>query len=227
VGETRIEEAERLQKVIKLVGTQKPQLKAQLGETDFKVLNKYLRNIRDSLIFLEGAVEGPQSRSWAPALIEREKVMFRLMDELLIELPPDEKIILMAHNLHLSKDYKTCGFVGFPMWPSIGTHVAKALPDQVYAIWMLYDHGRHANVMRRDVYEDVASHPNRIEHIMAKAGSNYLLPLFTGDSRETYLDSEKGFVLNGRIGKGYIRNQADAIFFVKQVHEIQARSHVK
>lgn len=225
--ESRTEEAERVQGIIDDIDAKKEQLKSLLGASDYKILDKYLHCIKDSLIFLDGSVEGPRSRGWAPALIEREKVMFRLMDAFLAELPRNEKIILMAHNLHLSKDYTTCGFVGFPMWPSIGTHVAKTLPDQVYSIWMLYDHGRHANVMKREVFENVTSHPGRIEYLMARAGAVYLLPLFSGDPRETYLDQKRAFVLNGGIGEGLLRNQADAIFFVKQVHEIQARPPLK
>jgi erythromycin esterase-like protein len=221
-GESRKEELARIEEAIKDMDTSRDKLLSQLGDADYLRTHKYLRGIKNSLIFLDRAIDGPQSRGWVPALIEREKVMFHLMDELLAELPPDEKIILMAHNMHLCKDYTTCGFVGFPMWPSIGTHVAKALPDQVYSIWMLYDHGRHANVSRTHVFEDVPSHPGRIEHLMAKAGSQYLLPLFTGDPREAYLDGQRNFVLNGGIGEGLIRKQADAIFFVKQVQAIRS-----
>lgn len=226
-GESRAEEAAKITKAIEYCESNKDSLLIQMKESDYRDMHKYLRGIKDSLIFLDGAIGGPQSRGWVPALIAREKVMFRLMDELLAELPKDEKIILMAHNMHLCKDYTTCGFLGFPMWPSIGTHVARKLPDQVYSIWMLYDRGSHANVTRPHVFEDVASDPGRIEHLMAKAGAHYLLPLNTGDPRAAYLDQQRRFVLNGGLGEGRISAQADAIFFVEKVQAIRLRTDQK
>jgi hypothetical protein len=107
------------------------------------------------------------------------------------------------------------------MWPSIGSHVAKRLPDQVCSIWMLYDHGRHAKLTRETIIEkDVPSNPYAIEHILAKAGSAFFLPFHTGDPRESYLEHPRNFQMNGRPIGGVVANQADAIFFVAEAHEL-------
>ena len=148
--------------------------------------------------------------------------MFRQMDELLARLPSDEKIILMGHNLHLSKDYRTVRFGQLQMWPSVGSHVHSRLPGEVYSIWMLYDHGRHGNVSAQ-AFQYVPSHPRRIESLMSRAGGAYLLPLGSDDPRAAFLDEARGFVINGGQGSGLLRKSADALFFVSEVHEVGKR----
>jgi hypothetical protein len=72
-------------------------------------------------------------------------------------------------------------------------------------------------------FEDVPSHPSRIESQFTKAGSVFLLPFHSQDSREQYVNSERYFVLNGRLGKGYLKSQADAVFFVSEVTALRER----
>ena len=111
------------------------------------------------------------------------------------------------------------------MWRSIGTHVAERLPGQVCSIWMLFHHGRHAKLMRDTIIEkDVAGNPYAIEHILVRAGATYLLPFHSGDPREEYLAEPRNFQMNGRPVGGVIRDQADAIFFVAEVHGFGGRT---
>ena len=221
-GESVMEEAQRIQGLVKSL-KQNKQIKSLLGTAEFTNLVQMLAGLVDSLIFLDSAKEGPASPRWIPALHKREEAMFRHMDNILKELNPEDKIILLAHNMHLSKDSDQVSFLGLPMWPSIGTHLAKKLPGEVYSIWMLYDHGLHANVTLETVFEKVASSPARIEHLMAKAGFMFFLPFFSGDPREAYLNQELNFVLNGNLGNGFLKKQADAIFFVSEVTAIRKR----
>lgn len=144
--------------------------------------------------------------------------MFRQMDEKLEELPHDEKIILIGHNLHLSKDYRSINYAGvIDMWPSIGTYVSEKLEGEVYSIWMLYDHGRHGNASSERAFEEVRSDPRRIESLMARAGRHYLLPLSSSDPRSDYLNDVRWFVVNGGRAQGLLRKNADAIFFVEEI----------
>ena len=49
------------------------------------------------------------------------------------------------------------------------------------------------------------------------------LPLHSGDVRERYLDRPRNFLNNGQVGHGILSNQADALFFVAEVHESGGR----
>lgn len=51
------------------------------------------------MIFLDAFKKAP-SPEWGPALRDREKNIFRQMDELLEDLNEDDKIILIGHNMH-------------------------------------------------------------------------------------------------------------------------------
>ena len=128
----------------------------------------------------------------------------------------------MGHNLHLSKNNETAYFgekhTGrMKLWRTIGTHVAERLPGEVYSMWLLYDRGRHGNIMLEAGFEEVQSDPRRIEHLLAKAGSAFFLPFHSNDPREAYLDQDLNFVQNGSIASGYLMEQADAVFFVAEV----------
>jgi len=154
--------------------------------------------------------------------MRREKDDMKLLDEIFEELPPDEKVIFMGHNLHLSNDSDNIGFgpIGasaLNMWVSVGTHLARKFPGEVYAIWMMYDHGRHNAITLPAAIEEVQSNPSTVEHLLAKAGSVFYLPLGTGDKREGFLHERQQFLQNGAMAHGVIADQADALFFVREV----------
>jgi erythromycin esterase-like protein len=221
-GESVLEEAARIGDLISFVEYEGDAITSIIGEREYTLLTRDLRSLRDGLIFLDAFKKAP-SPEWGPALREREKTIFRQMDELLEDLNDDDKIILIGHNMHLSKDYSKVWIRSASMWPSIGTHMEGRLPGKVYSIWMLYDYGRHGNMWNESFFEEVPSHPLRIERLFTKAGLRFILPFHSRDPREQYLDEDRNFVANGRIGHGFIRSQADAIFFVSEVTPIQER----
>ena len=221
-GESVLEEAARIGDLIKYVDNTGDVIISVIGRREYTLLTRDLLSLRDGLIFLDAFKKAP-SPEWGPALREREKTIFRQMDEFLEDLNKDDKIILMGHNMHLSKDYRKIWFRSIPMWPSIGTHMDRRLPGKIYSIWMLYDYGRHGNMQNESFYEDVPSHPLRIERLFTKAGLMFILPFHSQDPRELYLDEDRNFVLNGRLGHGFIRSQADAVFFVSEVTPIRER----
>ena len=153
---------------------------------------------------------------------EREEWMFGRMDQKLEKLPPDGGIILLGHNYHLSKHSQSLSFgskdgLSRRMWKSVGTHLAGTRPGEIYSIWMLYDRGRRGNVTRESGYQVVDSDPQRIEHILARAGSTFILPFHGTDRRAAFLSETVNFVQNGRAGSGLLNKQADAVFFVDEV----------
>lgn len=215
-NETAEEEVERLKGVLAIIIKNKDDLQQLLGKNKTDELKGIVHCLLDSMKFRIARKAGYDLKLMVPAYREREKTMFRQINELLDRLPPEEKIILMGHNLHLSKNYKSIRFSGVNMWPSIGSHVNQKLQGKVYSIWMLYDHGWSADVSKQSI-KYIHSHPGRIESLMARAGHAFILPLNSPDPRATYLDKERGFVVNGDAAFGLLRKNADAIFFISEV----------
>ena len=222
-GESMAEERARLVDALAFLDSENAKMERMLGVTKAADLKRTLRCMADGFLFLDTASD---MRRWVEALATREQTMYRQMDETLEALPHDEKIILLGHALHLSKDSDTILLMSpsgqpYPMWLSIGTYLARKQPGQVYSVWMQYDHGRHGNMVLESGFNDVPSQPERIEYLLAKAGPAFVLPLHTGDEGESYLKQMRTFVQNGSVANGVLVNQADAIFFVEEVTAIQ------
>jgi hypothetical protein len=89
---------------------------------------------------------------------------------------------------------------------------------------MLYDHGRHFDPYSRPYVKKVGSRRGTVERLLAKAGSVFVLPLHSGDPRESYLAQERNIVANGRFVKSVdLSRQADALFFITEASELRAR----
>ena len=224
-GETVTVEIGRLDAVLSFVADRQVELQDALGPADTELLRHVVRNLIDSLGFSELAFQEPFGRSWNTALQRREEALIeRLDDGWLSRLDADSKVILMGHNMHLAKDPASLRFgstsseAALPMWPSVGSAVAARLP--VYAFWMLYDHGTGVRAFDPDPIFRVPSHPDRIEHLLARIAPVLVLPLGDDDPRAAWLDEERNFVQNGDYASGRLRRQADAIFFVDEVHAV-------
>jgi hypothetical protein len=105
------------------------------------------------------------------------------------------------------------------MWQSIGTYLSRKMTDEVYTVWLTYDHGRHASVLLQEVVEDVPSHEGSFESYLAQAGSVYFLAMDAADERADFLQQDMNFKQNGSLASGQPATQADAIFFVREVTE--------
>ena len=225
-GETRVQEAERLNGVVEYINNNITGIESILGRTGADELARTIRSLADSYLFCEAASGGTRSMEWILGLQKREEAMIMIADELLARLKPDDKIILMGHNLHLSKDSENIvlGPVGTPaprLWTTLGTHLARKHPDEIYSIWMTYDHGRHGAVLLAEGVEEVPSDPSRIEHLFARIGSPFILPLNT--LKTPCLDVESNFNQNGSTASCFLKAQTDAIFFIPQVTELKER----
>lgn len=227
-GESRIEEAQRIQNLLEFIETRECRLKDVLGFTRLRDLKCTLRCLAKSLLFSEAAKNGPTTAEWMHGLIKREETMYRFMDDFLHCLSSSDKIILMGHNLHFSKNSEKISFgpIGIPapaMWQSIGTYLSRKMPAEIYAIWMTYDHGRHASILLPEPVEEVQSHQGSFEYYLSKAGSVYFLPLDTDDEQLDFLRQRMNFKQNGSLANGEPASQADAVFFVKEVSEPRAQ----
>lgn len=169
---------------------------------------------KDSFQFVQTAYSATDWITVAEAFRVREETMFRQMENLISRLGPNEKIILMGHNFHLSKN--SAQLTG--MWPSVGTFVSHLLPNQVYSIWMLYDHGSNSDLFCAESTCPILSVPNTINSILNQVGSLFFLPLATSDPRSNFIYQTQNFIFNrNQIQQTTLPNQADAIFFVGKV----------
>ena len=227
-GETRLQEAGRLEELAEYIADKSQRMEELLGESGFERLSLTVKNLADTYRFCDAAKEGPRTMKWLQGLHERERAMACLIDKIFEGLPAGAKVILMGHNLHLNKNSEeiTLGPIGSPapaLWKSVGTHLAEDFPGEVYSIWMLYDHGRHGTVLSAAGAEDLESNPASVEHLMAGVGSTYVLRLSPDGRPGPFQRRKTNFLQNGSIASGVLSDQADAVFFVREVSELRQR----
>jgi erythromycin esterase-like protein len=152
------------------------------------------------------------------ALVRREPAMFRQAQAALERLPDDAKVIMMAHCNHLSR-------VGADTMrarrPSLGEMIAAEHPGEVFSIWMLHDHGWLLNPMAPEPLEELRSDPERVESLLVRAGSTFVLPLHTGARPERYLDRKRRLSYFSWYETATLTVQADALFFLDEITPLE------
>jgi erythromycin esterase-like protein len=177
---------------------------------------------------------------------QREHLMMQYLDAIVDALGRDEKLILMGHNGHLSKDAsglrfrpQLSRFWGWRSWlralgyeafsrltrcpldigtqdGSVGSHLHVRFPGEVLSIWMLYCQG---TLMMPTGPRTARLHGDTVESLLAQVGDRFLLPLSDVDPQAKAILSNA----NLRTSWGYYASadltaQADAIYFVKDVN---------
>jgi erythromycin esterase-like protein len=198
------------------------------GVRDPHLLALDLFSLSESLWFHERFRDNPTLvTDW---FVKREQAMFQIMDAQLEELGPDARIVLTGHNMHLGRTWKGARWseldeTAFTLWPTIGHHVTSRFPDEVLAVWMVYDHGEHNphDAITRAV--PVSSLPSSVEALLAQVPHEaFLLPLRSDDPRARWLDGQKTFRVNGGRAEGPLAQMADALCFVREVHALRAQA---
>ena len=95
--------------------------------------------------------------------------------------------------------------------------IDRAYPDQVSSIWMLHDHGELLNPMNPDLFESLESDPERVESLIVKAGSTFVLPLGTSGPGGRYLATKRNYSYFSWYETGTLTLQTDAIFFLDEI----------
>ncbi len=167
------------------------------------------------------------------------------LDRLVDGLSGDEKLILMGHNVHLSKDAANLqfhpqfsNFWGFRSWllawgyrmffklagwptsmgDSVGAHLHRRFPGQVLSIWMLYGQG---SLMGPKGPRTVRLHGDTVESLLAQVGDRFLLPLNDVDPQaRTILSHANVRLMEGSYASTDLTCQADALYFVKDVNAL-------
>lgn len=222
-GESRAQERARLEDALAWLAANRDALEAGVGAEGLREVRRGIRNLIDSLAWIEAAGKERFGPEWLEGLAERERCMMRVLDERLAELPPDEGVVLLGHDLHLSKDSTKLRYGPAPMWTSIGTHMAQRFPGEVLGVWMLYDHGRHGvprPAEQGDPLEDVPSLPGSVERLLAHVGEHFLLPLRPDGETAGYLERARTCLRGTR---AVLPDQTDLVFFVRTVSEPRRR----
>jgi|GEM_PF-509548 len=221
-GESRIEEAERLEGLVAMLDANRKELVAMTGEADALELRRALQRMADAFRFIDGLgdLEKYDAHVVAAALSQRERRMDHNFDEHLAEWPADEKIILLGHSLHLSKESESIETESFgPMWKSIGTYLNNKLPGEVYGFWLLHDRGRHGVPRGVPPVQSFRSPQDSVERLLAKVDPILMLPLGSSDRREEWLDEKRTVSYGGGPVHTVLSRQTDCLFFIETAHE--------
>ena len=167
----------------------------------------------------------------------------RYLDSIIDRLGAGEKVVLMGHNGHLSKDAPRlfarpqlslfwglrswCSALGYRMWAaihryplnmhegSVGTHLHQRFPGEVLAVWTLYGQGQ---LMGRTGPLNVRVHDDTIESLLAQVGDRFLLPLDNVDPEARAILTHANFRwAGGWYASADLTAQTDAIYFIKHV----------
>jgi erythromycin esterase-like protein len=159
-------------------------------------------------------------RWWA----QREHFLMQSLDAIVDGLSGDDELILLGHNVHLSKDAATLDFHpqfssfwgwrswlgawGYRMylklagWPtnmgdSVGTHLQRRFPGQVLSVWMVYGQG---SLMTSKGPRTVRLRDDTVESLLARVGDRFLLPLNDLDPQaKTILSHANVRLMGGRL----------------------------
>ncbi len=220
-GETRIQEADRLEKLVAVLDERQTGLLEFMSKEDSLDLRRSFQRMADAFRFIEDMqdVSNLQPNNIVKTLSRRERRMDHNFDEHLAEWPEDEKLILLGHALHLSKDSEAIHTESFGMmWKSIGTYLTQKVPGEVYGIWLLHHRGQHGRPRGTPSVIVFRSPRRALEGHLAALHPILMLPLGSNDPGEAWLHKERVFSNSGSPARAIISRQADCLFFVEQAH---------
>jgi erythromycin esterase-like protein len=227
-GETVEQEITRLQQAEEFLLAQQAVLQNLLGPDDAQRLTHWTRTLRDSFAFIQLAHPATTLASLSEAMAAREKAMVRHVTTVLSHMKPEEKLVLMGHNRHLAKASSRIKQAGSALpgggrVPSLGTTLNQLFPDQVFAIWMLHDHGTSSQPFG-NLSNQYVSKRGSLNALLAEVGAYYLLPTQANDLRTHLLSREMEIIgIYNLPFRASIAQQADALFFVRRVSPLGPR----
>ena len=213
-----------------------------LAEGTFGELQSWLAFLHDSVAAEKRPRANQDPRGFRRWWAQREHFLMQSLDAIVDGLSGDEKLILLGHNVHLSKDAANLHFHpqfssfwglrswlrawGYRMffklagWPtnmgdSVGAHLHRRFPGQVLSIWMLYGQG---SLMTPKGPRTVRLHGDTVESLLAQVGDRFLLPLNDVDPQARAILSHANVrLMEGHYASTDLTAQADALYFVREV----------
>nr|WP_243103771.1 MULTISPECIES: erythromycin esterase family protein [unclassified Dehalobacter] len=221
-GETINDEISRLKMVLATIKELELNLKKFLDEKQYNLLYEHVLTLLDSFKFNLIANSADTYKQLNLAMAAREKAIHRHVKFVLSMMKPSDKLVLMGHNRHLSKDIsaiKNGGAAppGGGHVPSVGTYINQLLPGQVFSIWQLFNQGSSSQPYV-NLNSKYVSRPDTLNAILAKIGSNFLIPTAGPRLFEKSLDIVGIYNAEYRTA---ITKQADAIFFIDEVSPLR------
>jgi erythromycin esterase-like protein len=214
-----------------------------LADGTFGELQSWLSFLHDSVLAEKRPRMNQDPRGHRRWRAERERSMMQYLDAIVDGLGADERLVLMGHNGHLSKDASNLcfhpqrsTFWGLRSWlralgyrvffkltrcptnmgSSVGTHLCRRFPEQVLSIWMLYGQG---TLMMPAGPRTVRLHGDTIESLLSEVGDRFLLPLDEVDPQVRAILSQANFrSASGEHASADLTAQADSIYFVRNVN---------
>jgi erythromycin esterase-like protein len=172
----------------------------------------------------------------------REHFLMQALDAIVDGLGGGDKLILLGHNVHLSKDPtnlylhpQLSSFWGLRSWlrawgyrmyfqltgrptnmgDSVGAHLHRRFPRQVLSIWMLYGQG---SLMTPKGPRTVRLRSDTVESLLARVGDRFLLPLNDVNPQARAILSHANVrLMEGKYASADLTAQADALYFVRDV----------
>lgn len=212
-----------------------------LAERTFSELQSWLAFLHDSVAAEKRPRANQDPRGHRRWWAQREHFLMQSLDAIVDGLSADEKLILLGHNVHLSKDavnlhfhpqfsnfwgfrswLLACGYrmfftlAGWPtsMGDSVGAHLHRRFPGQVLSIWMLCGQG---SSMASKGPRTMRLHGDTVESLLAQVGDRFLLPLNDIDPQARAILSHANVPMGGAYASTDLTAQADAIYFVREV----------
>jgi hypothetical protein len=206
------------------------------------VLRSWLAFLHDSVAAEKRPRANQDPRGFRRWWAQREHFLMQSLDAIVDGLGGGDKLILLGHNVHLSKDaahlhlhpqfssfwglrswLRAWGYrmyfklAGWPtnMGDSVGAHLHRRFPGQVLSLWMLYGQG---SLMAPQGRRTVRLHSDTVESLLARVGDRFLLPLNDVDPQARVILSHANVrLMEGRYASTDLAAQADALYFVREV----------
>ncbi len=222
-NETLDDEIKRLESCLSFACSNKSCFAGLAGESAYKDLIENMLTIKESLMFnrMAGKSGGYEDLSRAMAL--REKMIFRHVEHIIENMKPQDKLVLMAHNRHLSKHSRRLdikgGGPGGGVVPSLGTMLYQKYGGEVFSIWQLFNKGGSSHPYS-NLSRNYQSSKGSLNQALSKIGQVFLLP-FSDKKVQRFISKKTKITGIYNIDfKADITRQADAVFFINEVRGI-------
>jgi erythromycin esterase-like protein len=194
---------------------------ARLERLAAKLGTRTARSLRDGFRYVALTKDAKTLDSLRPGMAFREQVMHEQVDDVVASRPPGARFIVFAHDLHLARDDSRVsrgGGVGpgGDRVDSIGTHVAKRHPGQVFTMWMLDFEGRDSQPFA-SLGNELRAGRGTLNAALADAGDSFFVPVagpLAGRQRVAFI--------YGSTADVELEAQADALYFARRVTPLES-----
>ncbi|MBI5287358.1 MAG: erythromycin esterase family protein [Chloroflexi bacterium] len=223
-GESMQDEVRRLDGVLAAFDTHRPEIEDGMGTAWADELRYSFEALRDNFDYARVVYPATSWDTVAEGMAMREHLMQRHVRRVL-DQHPGEGVVLMAHNMHLTKDDTRIRAPGIGPGGgkerAVGTWLNHQLPEQVLSVWMLFERGRD-NQPFPDLPTKLSSPPGSVNALLGQVGDAFALPTRSQDKRANALSSTGDIVmLYNQASRLALADQADVVFFVREVSPLR------